>query len=137
SGSRALMRAALLRLALLAVSAPALAACGEDEKPGDAQRAVEQVNAGTAPEFLREFVEEHGPVTTCRLAPRAGRDDELLLTLFTESDDWLQATIHVEQPVAGQDITTGGGLEPDRVAELKSQGDACIVDRGYGTLALE
>jgi hypothetical protein len=131
------MRAALLRLALLAVSAPALAACGADEKTSDTQRAVAQVNAGTAPEYLREFVEAHGPLTTCRVAPRAGRDGELLLTLLTESDDWLEATVHVEQPVLGQDITTGGGMEPARVAELKTQGDACAVDREYGTLALD
>jgi hypothetical protein len=131
------MRSALLRLALLAVSAPALAACGEEGKPSDAQRAAEQVNAGTAPEHLRAFVERHGRVTTCRIAPRAGRDDELLLTLVTESNGWLQATIHVEQPVSGQDITTGGGMEPARVAELKTQGDACSVDREYGTVSLD
>jgi hypothetical protein len=133
------MRDALLRLALLAVAAPALAACGEEKtsKTSDAQRAVEQVNGGTAPEYLREFVEKNGAATTCRLAPRPGREGELLLTLLTDSDDWLQATVHVEQPVLGQDITTGGGMEPARVAELKTQGETCVVDRAYGTLALK
>ena len=132
------MRSALLRLALLAVSAPALAACDSGEqKTSDAQRAVEQVNGGTAPEYLREFIDKNGTVTTCRLAPRPGREGELLLTLFTDSDDWLQATVHVEEPVLGQDITTGGGMEPPRVAALKAQGQACAVDRAYGTLSLE
>ena len=131
------MRTALLRLALLAVSAPALAACGADEKTSDTQRAVEQVNAGTAPEYLREFIYTNGSIATCRLVPRPGREGELLLTLLSDSDDWLQATVHVEQPVVGQDITTGGGMEPARIAELKTQGDGCAVDREYGTLSLE
>jgi hypothetical protein len=119
---------------LLAVSAPALAACGGENN--DAQRAVDRVNGGSAPILLREFVEEGGKVSSCRLAPRAGRPGEMLLTVMTESDHWLQATIGPEQTLTGQDVTTSRGFDPKTAAELRARGDACQVSRADGTLSL-
>jgi len=56
----------------------------------DAQRAVEQVNAGTAPFFVQEFVQESGPVASCQIAPRPEREREMLLAVVTKSNYWLQ-----------------------------------------------
>ena len=101
----------MLRIAVLAAAATVLAACG-GSKTSDSQRAVDQVNAGTAPFFLQEFVEESGPVASCLIAPRPEREGEMLLAVITESNDWLQGTIDLDTPLLGHDITTGRQPRP-------------------------
>ena len=126
----------MLRIAVLAAAAAVLAACG-GTRTSDSQRAVEQVNAGTAPFFLQEFVEESGPVASCHIAPRPDREGEMLLAVITESNDWLQGTIDLDAPLLGHDITTGGNLDPKTIAAVKAQGDPCAVSTKDGTISLE
>jgi hypothetical protein len=126
----------MLRIAVLTAAASVLAACGGD-KTSDSQRAVEQVNAGTAPFFLQEFVEKSGPVASCHIAPRPDREGEMMLAVITESNDWLQGTIDVDRPLLGHDITTGGNLDPESLATLTAQGDRCVVSPEYGTVSLD
>jgi hypothetical protein len=121
-------------MAVLAVSAPALAACGGEND--EAQRAVTSVNAGSAPILLREFVEQRGKVTSCRLAPRPGYPGQMLLTVFTESRFWLQATIDPDQTLLGEDVTIGGNFDPTTAAELRSRGEACRISPADGSLSL-
>jgi len=125
----------MLRVAGLAAAAAVLAACG-GTKTSDSQRAVEQVNAGTAPFFLREFVAESGAVASCHIAPRPDREGEMLLAVITKSDDWLQGTIDLDTPLLGEDITTGGNLDAKTLATLRS-GDPCSVSPEDGTVSLE
>ena len=125
----------MLRVAVLAAAASLLAACGGG-KTSDSQRAVEQVNAGTAPFFLQEFVEKSGPVASCHIAPRPNREGEMMLAVITEPNDWLQGTIDLDRPLLGHDITTGGNLDAETLATLKSQGDPCTVSPDYGTVSL-
>ena len=127
----------MLRIAALAGAASMLAACGGGSKASDSQRAVDQVNAGTASFFLQEFVEKSGPVASCHIAPREGREGERLLVVITESKDWLQGTIDLDTPLLGADITTGGNLDAKTVATLKSEGDACAVSPEDGTVSLD
>ena len=61
----------------------------------------------------------------------------MLLAVVTESDHWLQATVEPKQPVIGQDITTGGALDPQTLAALKAHGETCAVSRKYGTVSLD
>ena len=126
----------MLRVAALAAAACVLAGCG-GSKTSDSQRAVEQVNAGTAPVFLHEFVKESGPVASCHIAPRPEREGEMLLAVITESNDWLQGTIALDTPLLGHDITTGADLDPKTIAALKAQGDPCAVSTENGTISLE
>jgi hypothetical protein len=126
----------MLRIAVLVAGAAVLAACG-GTKTSDSQRAVEQVNAGTAPFFLREFVEESGPVASCHIAPRPEREGEMLLAVITRSNDWLQGTIELDTPLLGSDITTGGNLDAETVAMLTSEGDPCRVSPEDGTVSLD
>ena len=65
------------------------------------------------------------------------RADEMLLAVTTKSEHWLQATIHPEEPVVGQDITTGRYLDPQTASTLQSEGDDCVVSLDYGTISLE
>jgi hypothetical protein len=125
----------MLRLVGLASAAAVLAACG-GTRTSDSQRAVEQVNAGTAPFFLREFVEESGPVASCHITPRPGREGEMLLAVITKSNDWLQGTIDLAAPLLGEDITTGGNLDAKTLAALRS-GDPCSVSPENGTVSLD
>ena len=131
------MRATLAHLAALALAAFSLAACGGGGGNDDTQRAVEQVNAGTAPFFLREFVVKSGPVRSCHIAPRPDREGEMLLAVVGESDDWLQGTIDLDAPLAGHDITTGGNLDPQTLAMLRSEGETCSVSPEDGTVSLD
>ena len=126
----------MLRIAVLAAAAAVLAACGGSET-SDSQRAVEQVNAGTAPFFLQEFVQESGPVASCHIAPRPDREGEMLLAVITESNDWLQGTIDLDTPLLGSDITTGGNLDAETLAMLRSQGEPCAVSPEDGTVSLD
>jgi hypothetical protein len=126
----------MLRIAVLAAAAAVLAACG-GTRTSDSQRAVEQVNAGTAPFFLQEFVEESGPVASCHIAPRRDREGEMLLAVITESNDWLQGTIDLDAPLLGHDITTGGNLDRATLARLRSQGEPCAVSPEDGTVSLD
>ena len=121
---------------MLAAAVSLLAACGGSET-SDSQRAVDQVNAGTAPFFLQEFVEESGPVASCHIAPRPDREGELLLAVITKSDDWLQGTIDLDTPLLGSDITTGGNLDAETLAMLRSQGEPCAVSPEDGTVSLD
>ena len=124
------------RIAALAAAASVLAACG-GSKTSDTQRAVEQVNGGTAPFFLREFVVKSGPVRSCHIAPRPDREGEMLLAVVGQSNDWLQGTIDLDAPLAGHDITTGGNLDPQTLAMLRSEGETCSVSREDGTVSLD
>jgi hypothetical protein len=126
----------MARIAALAAAASVLAACG-GSKTSDTQRAVEQVNAGTAPFFLREFVVKSGPIRSCHIAPRPDREGEMLLAVVGESDDWLQGTIDLDAPLAGHDITTGGNLDPQTLAMLRSEGETCSVSPEDGTVSLD
>ncbi len=126
----------MLRFAVLAAAATVLAACG-GSKTSDSQRAVEQVNAGTAPFFLQEFVQESGPVASCHIAPRPDREGEMLLAVITESNDWLQGTIDLDTPLLGHDITTGGNLDAETIAAVKAHGEPCAVSAKDGTISLE
>jgi len=126
----------MVRIAALAAAASVLAACG-GSKTSDTQRAVEQVNAGTAPFFLHEFVEKSGPVASCHIAPRPDREGEMLLAVVGESNDWLQGTIDLDAPLAGHDITTGGNLDPQTLAMLRSEGETCAVSPDDGTVSLD
>jgi hypothetical protein len=121
-------------MAVLAVSAPALAACGGEND--DAQRAVNSVNGGSVPITLREFIEARGKVSSCRLASRPGYPGQMTLTVITESDHWLHATIDPDQTLLGQDVTTGGGFDPKTAGELASRGDACRISSADGSLSL-
>jgi hypothetical protein len=121
-------------MAVLAVSAPALAACGGDDD--EAQRAVNSVNGGSVPITLREFVEARGKVSSCRLASRQGYPGQMTLTVVTESDHWLHATIDPDQTLLGQDVTTGGGFDSQTAAGLASRGDACRISPADGSLSL-
>jgi len=126
----------MLRIAALAAAATLLAACG-GTKTSDSQRAVEQVNAGTAPFFLQEFVEKSGPIASCHIAPRPDREGEMLLAVITKSNDWLQGTIDLDTPLLGSDITTGGNLDAETIATLRSQGEPCAVSPEDGTVSLD
>ena len=126
----------MLRIAVLATAVLVLTACG-GSKTSDAQRAVEQVNAGTAPFFLQEFVEKSGPVASCHIAPRPNREGEMMLAVITESNDWLQGTIDLDRPLLGHDITTGGNLDPQTLAMLRSEGEICSVSPEDGTVSLD
>ena len=126
----------MLRVAVLAAAAAVLAACGGSET-SDSQRAVEQVNAGTAPFFLQEFVQKSGPVASCHIAPRPEREGEMLLAVITKSNDWLQGTIELDTPLLGSDITTGGNLDAETLAMLRSQGEPCAVSPEDGTVSLD
>jgi hypothetical protein len=129
------MRGAL-RIALLAASAPALAAC--DGKNDDARHAVGSFNGGNAPIVLREFLERNRTtVSSCRIAVRPGRPDHQLLTVITTEGKWLQATIDPEHTLPIEDVTVGGGFEPQTEAEYRKRGEACKVAATDGSLALE
>jgi hypothetical protein len=131
------MRAALAHLAALPVAACSLAACGGGGGADDSQHAVEQVNAGTAPFFLRQFVQESGPVASCHIAPRPEREGEMLLVVTTKSRYWLQGTIDLDAPLLGQDITTGRGLDAETLSTVKSEGDPCTVSPADGSVSLD
>ncbi|MFL6012992.1 MAG: hypothetical protein ACJ74P_01625 [Gaiellaceae bacterium] len=130
------MRATIAQVAALALAAVSLAACGGGGRNDDARRAVEQVNGGTAPFFVREFVDESGPVASCYIAPRPEREGEMLLVVTTKSSYWLQGTIDLDTPLLGQDITTGRNLDAETLSMLESDGDPCTVSAEDGTVAL-
>jgi len=130
------MRTTLVRLALLTVVALPLAACGGGGGGDDARRAVEQVNAGTAPFFVQEFVQESGPVASCHIAPRPEREGEMLLAVVTRSNYWLQGTIDLDTPLRGEDISTGRHLDPNTLSKLETEGAPCAVSPEDGTVSL-
>jgi hypothetical protein len=114
-----------------------LAACGGDGGGrDDAQRAVEQVNAGTAPAFVQEFVEASGPIASCHIAPRPEREGEMLLAVVAKSNDWLQGTIDLDTPLLGHDITTGRNLDAQTLSMLEAEGEPCTVSTEDGTVSL-
>jgi hypothetical protein len=119
----------------LAASAPALAAC--DGKNADAERAVDRFNGGNAPIVLREFLEKSGAVSSCRMAVRPERSDQQLLTVIAKTGDWLQATIDPEHTLRSEDVTIGGGFDPQTEAELRRGGEACKVSAADGSLTLD
>jgi hypothetical protein len=131
------MRAALAHLAALSVVALPLTACGGNAGTDDAQRGIEQVNAGTAPFWVREFVQESGPVASCYVAPRPDREGEMLLVVITKSGDWLQGTIDLNAPLLGDDITTGRHLDSQTLSMLESDGEACTVSPDDGSVSLD
>jgi len=132
---RPLLRSSILRILLLAVSAPVLAACGG--KNDDAKRAVSSFNRGDAPARALEFMAKSGPVSSCRIAPQPQRSDQLLLTMITKNGSWLQATIDPDATLPSHDVTTGGGFDPRTEAEYRTRGDACKVSPADGSVSLE
>ena len=130
------MRGSVLRIALLAASAPALAAC--DGKNDDARRAADRFNDGNAPIVLREFLERtRVAVSSCRIAVRPEHSDQQLLTVITKTGGWLQATIDPEHTLRIEDVTVGGGFDAQTEAELRKRGVACRVSATDGTLTLD
>lgn len=125
----------MLRVALVAASALALAACGG--KNHNAQRAVDQFNSGDAPGLLHDFVQRNEAVSSCRIATQPEGSHQLLLTVIAKTGGWLQATIDPNQPLGGDDVTTGGGFDAKTAAELSKNGAACKVSAADGTLALD
>ena len=119
---------------MLAASAPALAAC--EGKNDDAQRALDRFNGGNAPIVLREFLEENGDVSSCRIATQPGRSDQLL-TIIAKTGGWLQATIHPDRTLGSADVTIGGDFDPKTEAELRKRGDACRASATDGSLSLD
>jgi hypothetical protein len=117
---------------VLAASAPALAACGGEDD--FAQRAVDRVNAGSAPILLRELLQE-AEVSSCRVHPRADRPGEMLLTVITDSGIGLEATIDPDETLRLEDVTTRG-FDRGTAAELRSRGKACRVSPADGSVAL-
>lgn len=130
-----MIRSSILRLLFLAVSAPALAAC--DGKNDEATRAVRSFNGGDAPARVLEFMARNGPVSSCRIAPRPQRSDQLLLTMITKNGGWLQATIDPAVTLASHDVTMGGGFDPQTEAEHRTRGVACKVSAADGSVSLE
>jgi len=120
-------------MAVLVASAPALAACGGGDDL--AQRAVDRVNAGSAPILLRELVVQRGDVSSCRVHPRPDRPGAMLLTVITESGIGLEATIDPDETLRLEDMTTRS-FDQDASAELRSVGTACSVSRADGSVAL-
>jgi hypothetical protein len=118
---------------VLVASAPALAACGSEDDL--AQRAVDRVNAGSAPILLRELVQPPEMVSACRVHPRPGRPGELLLTVVTDSGTGLEATIDPDETLRIEDVTQRG-FDRQAVAALRSGGKACTVSSVDGSLAL-
>jgi hypothetical protein len=119
---------------LLAASAPALAAC--DGKNDDARRAVDSFNGGNAPIVLREWLDQNGVVSSCRIAPQAAPASQLL-TIITSTGRWLQATIDPAVTLPSEDVTVGGDFPPKTEAEYRKRGEACKVSATDGSLALK
>jgi hypothetical protein len=117
------------------VATVSLAACGGGGGNDDTQRAIEQANSGTAPFFVREFLQESGPVAACYIAPRPERKGEMLLVVLTKTKYWLQGTIDLDTPLLGEDITTGRHLDAQTLSRLKSDGDPCTVSAHDGSVA--
>jgi hypothetical protein len=74
----------LRRVALLAVSANPLAACGGDTD--DLQVAVDRLNGGPASVRLRESLEAGGDLSFCGVTPEPDRPSRLLLTVVMKND---------------------------------------------------
>ncbi len=87
--------------------------------------------------MLREFLEKSGAVSSCRIAVRPERSDQQLLTVITKAGDWLQATIDPEQTLRSEDVTVGGGVDPQTEAELRRGGKACRASATDGSLSLD
>jgi len=124
----------ILRIALLAASAPVLAAC--DGKNDEARRAVDSFNGGNAPIVLREWLDTSGAVSSCRIAPQPGPSGQLL-TIITTTGRWLQATIDPKVTLPSEDVTVGGDFPPKTEAEYRKRGEACKVSAADGSLALK
>jgi hypothetical protein len=123
-------------MAVLAASAPVLAAC--DGKNDDARRAVDSFNGGNAPIVLREWLatDTSGAVSSCRIAPQPGPASQLL-TIITTTGRWLQATIDPAVTLPAEDVTVGGDFPPKTEAEYRKRGEACKVSAADGSIALK
>ena len=80
----------LRRVALLAVSANLLAACGGGGKD-DLQVAVGRLNGGDASVRLRASLAEGGGVSLCRITPQPDHPERLQLTVVMKDGSWYQA----------------------------------------------
>ena len=128
------------RVALLAVSANLLAACGGDTD--DLQVAVDRLNGGLASSRLRASLEAGGGLSFCRVTPEPDRPNRLRLTVVMKNDSWYQATLdpEVDEKLRSENVTTGKNYAqvfgPDREAELRKTGRACTVSVTDGAVSL-
>lgn len=128
------------RVALLAVSANLLAACGGDTD--DLEVAVDRLNGGPASSRLRNSLEAGGGLSFCRVTPEPDRPNRLLLTVVMKNDSWYQATLdpEVDEKLRGENVTTGKNYAqvfgPDREAELRKTGRECTVSVTDGAVSL-
>jgi hypothetical protein len=128
------------RVAVLAVSANLLAACGGDTD--DLQVAVDRLNGGPASSRLRESVEAGGGVSFCRITPQPDRAERLQLTVVMKDGGWYQATLDPEQEekLQTENVTTGENYAQrfgrEHQAELRMTGRACTVSVTDGAVSL-
>ena len=128
------------RVALLAVSANLLAACGGDTD--DLQVAVDRLNGGPASIRLRESLEAGGGLSFCRVTLEPDRPNRLLLTVVMKNDSWYTATLDPEEDekLRRENATTGENYAqvfgPEREAELRQTGRACTVSVTDGAVSL-
>lgn len=128
------------RVALLAVSANLLAACGGDND--DLQVAVDRLNGGPPSSRLRESLEAGGGLSFCRVTPEPDRPNRLMLTVVMKNDSWYEATLDPEgdEKLRRENVTTGENygrvFGPDREAELRKTGRACTVSVTDGAVSL-
>jgi hypothetical protein len=128
------------RVAVLAVSANLLAACGGDTD--DLQVAVDRLNGGPASSRLRESLEAGGGLSFCRVTPEPKRPNRLLLTVVMKNDSWYEATLDPEQDekLRSENVTTGKNYAQrfgrEHRAELRMTGRACTVSPTDGAVTL-
>ena len=131
----------LRRVALLAVSANLLAACGGGGKD-DLQVAVDRLNGGDASIRLRASLATGGGVSLCRITPQPNRPERLQLTVVMKDGSWYQATLDPEQDeqLQTENVTTGKNYAQrfgrEHQAELRMTGRACTVSPDDGAVAL-
>ena len=101
----------LRRVALLAVSANLLAACGGGGKD-DLQVAVDRLNGGDASVRLRASLAEGGGVSLCRITPQPDRPERLQLTVVMKDGSWYQATLdpEMDEKLRSENVATGKEL---------------------------
>jgi hypothetical protein len=130
----------LRRVALLAVSANLLTACGGDTD--DLQVAVDRLNGGPASVHPRESLEAGGGLSFCRVTPEPDRPNRLLVFVVMKNNSWYQATLDPEadEKLRRENVTTGKNYAqvfgPDRKAELRKTRRACTVSVTDGAVSL-
>jgi hypothetical protein len=131
----------LRRVALLAISANLLAACGGGSKD-DLQVAVDRLNGGPASTRLRESLEAGGGVSFCRITPQPDHPERLQLTVVMKDSGWYLATLdpEMDEKLQTENVTTGKNYAQrfghEHQAELRMTGRACTVAANDGAVSL-